>query len=57
VVVLQLLFTYAPPMQAVFDTEALPAAAWGGLAGGAVALFLAVELEKFLIRRWRQQRP
>ncbi|MGO4842815.1 cation transporting ATPase C-terminal domain-containing protein, partial [Rhizobiaceae sp. 2RAB30] len=28
VVVLQLLFTYAPPFHAIFDTDALPLSAW-----------------------------
>jgi magnesium-transporting ATPase (P-type) len=50
VAVLQLLFTYAPPFHAIFDTEALPLPAWGWLIGGACLLFLAVEVEKLIIR-------
>ncbi len=26
--ILQILFTYAPPLQRIFDTEAIPAHAW-----------------------------
>ncbi len=50
VVVLQLLFTYAPPLHAIFDTEALPLSAWLWLVGGACLLFLVVEVEKLIIR-------
>jgi len=50
VVVLQLLLTYAPPLQAVFDTEGLPASTWVGLFGGAILFFLVVETEKLIVR-------
>jgi magnesium-transporting ATPase (P-type) len=50
VVVLQILFTYAPPFHAVFDTEALPWSAWPWLIAGGIVFFLVVELEKFIIR-------
>jgi magnesium-transporting ATPase (P-type) len=50
VVVLQLLFTYAPPFHAVFATEALPMSAWLWLVGGAVLFFLVVEVEKLIVR-------
>jgi magnesium-transporting ATPase (P-type) len=50
VVVLQLLFTYALPLQAIFDTEALPFSAWVWLIGGAFVFFFVVELEKLIIR-------
>lgn len=50
VVVLQLLFTYAPPLQAIFATESLPLAVWGKLIAGAVLFFLVVEAEKLAIR-------
>jgi magnesium-transporting ATPase (P-type) len=50
VVVLQLLFTYAPPFHAIFDTAALPLAAWLWLLAGGVVFFLIVEAEKFIIR-------
>lgn len=54
--VLQMLFTYAPPMQALFGTASLDLASWGLIAGLALAKFLAVELEKGLLRRWGVQR-
>lgn len=50
VVVLQILFTYAPPLHAVFDTEALPPSVWLWLILGGLAFFLVVEIEKLVIR-------
>ncbi|HHP7233939.1 MAG TPA: cation-translocating P-type ATPase [Desulfobacterales bacterium] len=50
VVILQLLFTYAPPLQALFGTEAIPLRAWPMLFAGGLVFFLVVELEKFIIR-------
>ena len=50
VIVLQLLFTYAPPLQAVFGNEAIPLRVWPYLFAGGVVFFLIVELEKFIIR-------
>jgi hypothetical protein len=56
-VVLQLLFTYAPPLQALFETEAIPFAVWPRLLLGGLIFFLVVEGEKFLIRRMRAAQP
>lgn len=50
VVVLQILFTYAPPLHAVFDTEASPPSVWLWLILGGLAFFLVVEIEKLVIR-------
>jgi magnesium-transporting ATPase (P-type) len=50
VIVLQLLFTYAPPLQAVFGNEAIPLYVWPILIAGGAVFFLVVELEKFVIR-------
>jgi hypothetical protein len=50
-VVVQAVFTYAPPMQALFQTVALDAQAWALIAGLGVATFLAVDLEKAAWRR------
>lgn len=50
VIVLQILFTYAPPFHAIFDTDALPLAAWLWLVVGAIVFFLVVEIEKLVIR-------
>jgi magnesium-transporting ATPase (P-type) len=51
-VVLQMLFTYAPPMQLFFQTEGLDATSWAVIGILACALFVAVELEK-AVWRWR----
>jgi magnesium-transporting ATPase (P-type) len=53
-IVLQLGFTYAAPMQALFGTAALDARAWGLIGAFGVAVFFAVELEKAV---WRRLRP
>jgi len=47
---LQLAYTYAPPMQLLFDSRALPATAWLPIIGAGVMVFLAVEIEKALLR-------
>lgn len=50
-VVLQAAFTYWAPMQAVFGTAAVPAAAWGEIALVAVVALFLVETEKAIRRR------
>jgi magnesium-transporting ATPase (P-type) len=50
VVVLQLLFTYTTPFQALFGTESIPLWAWPWLFAGGLAFFLVVETEKAVIR-------
>ena len=50
-VVLQMLFTYAPPMHRLFGTAALGMASWAMILGLAGAIFLAVEAEKWWLRR------
>ena len=50
VVVLQAIFTYAPPLQATFGTEAIPLGVWPWLLAGGLAFFLVVEVEKLVIR-------
>jgi magnesium-transporting ATPase (P-type) len=56
VVVLQLLFTYAPPLQALFDTEAMPLRVWPWLLLGGFVFFLLVEAEKMVLRMSRSVR-
>ncbi|MGE5153622.1 MAG: cation-transporting P-type ATPase [Bdellovibrio bacteriovorus] len=56
IVTLQLLFTYAPPMEALFGTGPLDGAAWVRILGWGLLVFLAVELEKWAIRRYRARR-
>ncbi|MCE8015274.1 HAD-IC family P-type ATPase [Halomonas sp. MCCC 1A17488] len=51
VLLLQLAWTYLPFMQAVFDSAALDLRHWLLVIGCGVALFLVVELEKWLLRR------
>jgi calcium-translocating P-type ATPase len=55
VLVLQLLFTYAPPLQAVFDTEAMPFWIWLRLVLGGFVFFLLVETEKMVLRMGRSR--
>jgi len=50
VVVLQLLFTYAPPLQRLFDNEAIPFRVWPLILLGGLVFFLVVEVEKLIIR-------
>jgi magnesium-transporting ATPase (P-type) len=50
VVILQLIFTYAPPLQVIFDTEAIPLWVWPWLFAAGLAFFLVVEAEKLVIR-------
>jgi magnesium-transporting ATPase (P-type) len=49
-VVIQAIFTYVPFMQSMFGVVALEAAAWVRIIGFGVLLFVAVEVEKMLIR-------
>jgi magnesium-transporting ATPase (P-type) len=50
VVILQLIFTYAPPFQAMFGNEAIPLWVWPWLLAGGFLFFLVVEAEKLIIR-------
>ena len=50
VVVLQLVFTYALPFQAMFGNEAVPFWVWPWLIAGGLVFFLVVEAEKLVIR-------
>ena len=50
VVILQLLFTYAPPFQAMFGNEAIPLWVWPWIIAGGLVFFLVVETEKLVIR-------
>jgi magnesium-transporting ATPase (P-type) len=50
VVILQLLFTYAPPFQAMFGNEAIPLWIWPWLLAGGLLFFAVVEAEKLVIR-------
>ena len=50
VVILQLLFTYAPLFQAMFANEAIPLWVWPWLIAGGLLFFVVVEAEKLVIR-------
>jgi magnesium-transporting ATPase (P-type) len=50
VVILQLLFTYAPPFQVMFGNEAIPLWVWPWLIVGGLLFFAVVEAEKLVIR-------
>ncbi|WP_431856811.1 HAD-IC family P-type ATPase [Azospirillum sp.] len=50
-VLLQLAFTYAPPMQALFGTAAVGWTDWAMMAAAGLAIFLVVEAEKAWTRR------
>jgi magnesium-transporting ATPase (P-type) len=50
VIILQILFTYAPPLQLLFDNEAIPLRVWPRLFLGGLIFFLVVEAEKMIIR-------
>ena len=51
ILLLQLLFTYAPPMQTLFGTTPLPAEAWGFMLLAGFSVLLLVEAEKAWFRR------
>jgi len=56
VIVLQLLFTYAGPLQRLFGTAAVSLDIWPWLALGGLIFFLVVEAEKFIIRKLQKSR-
>jgi magnesium-transporting ATPase (P-type) len=55
-IVLQLAFTYAPPLQFMFRTVPLDVASWALILGLGLVKFLAVEAEKAVLRRCGVQR-
>jgi magnesium-transporting ATPase (P-type) len=50
VAVLQLLFTYTPPFQTLFETEGIPLWVWPWLLLAGLVFFFVVEAEKLVIR-------
>jgi len=50
----QLLFTYAPPLQMLFSTRPIGADAWLRIVLVAASVFVLVELEKWVMRRFRR---
>jgi magnesium-transporting ATPase (P-type) len=55
VLLLQMPFTYWGPMQTLFGTAPLSLRAWGIIAAAALALFVVVEGEKALLRRFARR--
>jgi magnesium-transporting ATPase (P-type) len=53
VIILQLLFTYAPPLQVLFETQPVPLEVWSWLLLGGFLFFVVVEAEKMIIRTRR----
>jgi len=53
--VFQIAFTYLPFMQKLFGVVALDAAAWWRILLFGVLLFVAVEIEKALLRLWHSK--
>jgi len=51
-IVLQLLFTYAPTMNRLFHTQPVSLEAWPAILGGGLGIYFAVGVEKWLRRRW-----
>jgi len=56
VVVLQLLYTYLPISQTLFDMRPVALQHWLLIAGMGLGLFLFIEIEKACVRRWRDRR-
>ena len=55
VIILQLLFTYAPFLQTLVETEAMPLRAWPLLVLTGLVFFFVVETEKLIIRKMRRR--
>jgi len=52
VIAFQLLFTYAPPLQHLFATQAIGLDAWGRILGVTVWVLVLIELEKWIVRTY-----
>ena len=53
IMLFQLLFTYAPPMQFLFKTQALDAVTWLKIVLIGSTVFFLVEVEKHFLRQHR----
>lgn len=56
VIVLQIVFTYAPFMNAIFDTEALALSQWIRIVGAGAIFLVLLEVEKWIRLRWIRRR-
>jgi magnesium-transporting ATPase (P-type) len=55
-VILQLAFTYAPPLQRLFQTVSLGWAQWSRILAVGFSVFVLVEVEKWFMRLWEDRR-
>jgi ATPase, P-type (transporting), HAD superfamily, subfamily IC len=53
---LQLAFTYAPPMQALFETRSLTPGVWLAIGAASISVLIVIELEKTVLRIIRNNR-
>ena len=56
-VLLQMLFTYAPFMNRIFGSAPMSAGLWLDVLGVSVAIFLLVDLDKWIRRRRSSSEP
>ncbi len=56
VVAFQLMWTYLPPLQLLFDTRGIDLASWGRIAAAAAVIFVAIEVEKAVAARLARRR-
>jgi magnesium-transporting ATPase (P-type) len=57
VLLFQLFFTYAPPLQILFGTAAIDAVSWGRIILVASTVYFLVELEKLVYAAWQRRGP
>lgn len=57
VALFQVLFTYLPQMQALFQTSGLDGGAWARIVLAALAVYVIVEIEKTVLRRLQPKSP
>jgi magnesium-transporting ATPase (P-type) len=55
IILFQLGFTYLPPMQGLFGSTGIGMAEWGRILAVGLAVFLLVEMEKALLRRYGRE--
>jgi hypothetical protein len=56
VTIAQLVFTYAPWMNQIFETEPLSAFSWGKIALVGIGVGLVLEIEKRIHHSWARRR-
>ena len=56
VVIFQLIYTYAPPMQYLFESVAIPPLGWAMAVGVGFSVFVLVEIEKAILRSLQKRK-